>query len=361
MQKKIHLLLTNIIAILSCLFILQIPSAVHATVQPSQLNHRQGLLLDLGRHPLSEPSLERLIDAAATAKLDYVVLHLSDNEHLSFQSTYLGNQASATVLSQRHLKKLVTFANNKGVQVIPDVDFPSHAGAILRQLKHKHPKTYRTVKLDKQTLDYTKKKSITVVKKIYRELDATFNHQPYHDFILGADEVPGDGAAHKSLTTFINQINRDQNKHGFTTTIWNDSLYKRELPKLAANIVINYWSQSGNHSESRQLTSRKAQRVSVPDLLAANRKIVNANSYATYYQLKYIDNANDDRYFLDYLRDQYRPNLFNEIDTTGQNQNRTLEPDITTTGTLVSLWGHDSKDVTTQTIVDFVRQLDVPK
>ncbi|KRK92633.1 hypothetical protein FC99_GL001956 [Levilactobacillus koreensis JCM 16448] len=361
MQKKNHPLLTSIIAILSCLLILQTPLAAHAAVQPSQLNNRQGLLLDLGRHPLSEPSLEKIIDAAATAKLDYVVLHLSDNEHLSFHSAYLGNKASATVLSQRLLKKLVTFANAKGVQVVPDVDFPSHAGAILKQLKRKHPKTYRAVKLDKQTIDYTKKQSITVVKKIYHELDAAFKHQPHRDLILGADEVPGDGAAHKSLTTFINQINRDQNKHGFTTTTWNDSLYKKELPKLDTNIVINYWSQSGNHSEARQLNSRKAKRVSVPDLVAAKRKIVNANSYATYYQLKYIDNANDDRYFLDYLHDQYRPNLFNEIDVYGQNQNRTVESDVTTTGTLVSLWGHDSKGVSVQTIVDFVRRIDVPK
>ncbi|MFC6260093.1 family 20 glycosylhydrolase [Levilactobacillus fujinensis] len=359
MSKKKRSLLIRLILCLSCILFLQVPLTVNAAVQSSQLNHHQGLLIDLGRHPLSESDLQQVIQAAADQKFNDVVLHLSDNEHLSFQSTYLGNSASTTVLSKRSLRRLVTFANTKNIQLVPDVDVPSHAGAILRQLKRKHPQTYRTVKLDKQTLDYTKKQSVAVVNKIYHELDTIFQHQPSHDFILGADEVPGSAAAHKALTRFINQINRAQNKRGFTTAIWNDSLYKHELPKLDSNVVINYWSQSGNHSETKELATRRVQRVSISNLVAANRKIVNANSYATYYQLKYLDNTNDNQYFIDYLRNQYQSNLFNEIDALGQNQNRTLESSVTTDGTLISLWGHDSANISIQQITAFIRQIEI--
>ncbi|WP_261809677.1 family 20 glycosylhydrolase [Levilactobacillus humaensis] len=345
-------------------FCLALISPIATTAQAarrSQLDTKQGLLIDLGRHPLSESSLKRVISAAADQHFTYVVLHLSDNEHLSFQSTYLGNRASKTVLSPKALKRLVTFANQRQLQLVPDVDLPSHAGAILKQLKRKHGKTYRAVKLDKETLDYTSPKAVTVAKKIYRELDGSFKNQPYRDLIIGADEVPGTDGDYRYLTKFVNQLNRDQNKRGFTTVVWNDSILKKQLPKLDANIVVTYWSQSGNHAERAELVNRRAKRVSVPNLVNRNRQIINCNSYATYYQLQYIGNAAYDTYFLNYLRDDYTPDMFNEIDRTNANHNRTLEPSVTTRGTLISLWGHDSQQTSTTAIVTFIHRLSVPK
>jgi len=336
-------------------------ATANAATPSSQINRRQGLLIDLGRHPMTEPDLKQVIRAAAGRRINYLALHLSDNEHLSFQSKYLGNRASKTVLSPAALRRLVTYANARHVQLVPDVDVPSHAGAILRQLKKARPKTYRAVKLDRETLNYTRKQTNVVVKAIYRELDSTFRHQRTHDFILGADEVPGNTAAYHTLTTFINDLNRYQNQRGYATVIWNDSILKRELLRLNKNIVVNYWSQSGNHSETRSLQDRKAKRASVPNLVKAKRKIVNTNSYAAYYQLKYIGNQRHDDYFINYLKNRYRPNLFNEIDKHGQNQNRTLERGVKTNGTLVCLWGHDSKHISTKQIIGFIQRLTIPK
>lgn len=350
-----------IILISFCLALIPpIATTAHAT-RRSQLDTKQGLLIDLGRHPLSENALKRVISAAADQHFTYVVLHLSDNEHLSFQSAYLGNRASKTVLSPKALKRLVTYANHRQVQLVPDVGLPSHAGAILRQLKRKHGKTYRAVKLDRKTLDYTNPKTIAVAKKIYHELDASFKNQPLHDLIIGADEVPGTDGDYRYLTKFVNQLNRDQNQRGFTTVVWNDSVLKKQLPKLDANIVITYWSQSGNHTERAELVNRRSKRVSVPDLIRQHRQVVNCNSYATYYQLQYIGNAAYDTYFLNYLRNDYTPNMFNEIDQTHQNDNRRLEPTVMTRGTLISLWGHDSQHTSTTAIVTFIHRLVVPK
>ncbi|AYM02104.1 family 20 glycosylhydrolase [Levilactobacillus yiduensis] len=361
MHRRLRFGLLTLLALLSILLFCGQPTQAQAAANPSAFANRQGLLIDLGRHPLSEKGLQQVIQAAADQKFHYVVLHLSDNEHLSFQSKYLKNKATKTVLSPAALKRLVSFAKTRDVQLVPALDVPAHTGALLRQLKKSHPKIYRHVKLDSQSLDYTNQATVTLVKKLYQELDTSFKKQPQRALLLGADEVPGTDNDYKQLTTFINQLNQFQNKRGYTTIVWNDSLLKGQLSKLNRNIVVNYWSQSGNRATTKALSDRRANRVSVSDLLKAKRTIVNANSYATYYQLQFIGNAANDQYFTSYLRDSYRPYFFNEISATGQNQDRTYEPKVTTTGTLVSLWGHDAQGVKTSAIVDFIHKLDVPK
>jgi len=361
MFKKNRWWLTILLATLSLVLFFNRPAPAQAAVKASTLPTQQGLLLDLGRKPMTASAIKQMIKAAADRKFTYVVLYLSDNEHLSFQSKYLKNKATKTVHSPKTLKQLVSYARGKNVQLVPAVDMPSHSGAILRQLKKSHPKIYRQVKLDSHTLDYTKKQSVTLTNKLYGELTASFKKQPKRDFLLGADEVPGTNKMYKSLITYINQVNKAQNKRGFTTVVWNDSLLKSQLSKLNKNITVNYWSQSGNRATTKELTTRRTQRVSVNDLVKAKRGIVNANSYATYYQFQYIGNAAHDQYFISYLRDSYRPNLFNEISATGLNQDRTFVPGIKTNGTLVSLWGHDAQKVKPAAIVNFIRQLSVPK
>ena len=107
--------LTTLLLLFSIFLFWQAPATTHAAVKASKLPTRQGILIDLGRHPLTEKSVKSVIQAARDQKLNYVVLHLSDNEHLSFQSTYLGNKASKKVLSKAALKRLVAFAKKKQI------------------------------------------------------------------------------------------------------------------------------------------------------------------------------------------------------------------------------------------------------
>ncbi|MFW4403913.1 family 20 glycosylhydrolase [Lactiplantibacillus paraplantarum] len=352
---------TQLLIFISPLILLCFSQPRTATANSSTLNTSQGVMLDLGRHPLDETAIKAVISAAAEQHMQYVELHLADNEHLCFQSAYLGNTASATVLSATTLEQLVAYANQLNIELVPDVDLPSHAGAILRQLQQTHPDIYNTVKLDDETIDYTKPAAVSLATTLYGELDASFNNQSQHDLMLGADEVPGSASAYIELTTFINQVSRFQNQNGFNTSIWNDSLLKNELNRLDSNITINYWSQSGNNTDAAIIADRYANRASVPDILASGHPIVNCNSYATYYQIKNIGNVNDDDYFINYLNHTFRPNIFNEIDTNGHNQDWTIEDGVTTNGILVSLWGADSEHVTPTAIVNFIKRMTIPR
>ena len=82
---------TQLLIFISPLILLCFSQPRTATANSSTLNTSQGVMLDLGRHPLDETAIKAVISAAAEQHMQYVELHLSDNEHLCFQSAYLGN------------------------------------------------------------------------------------------------------------------------------------------------------------------------------------------------------------------------------------------------------------------------------
>ena len=326
----------------------------------NHLENKKGLNIDIARHPLSERDLKLIIKTAKQKKFDYLQLHLSDNEHIAFQSDYLGNTKDSSALSKKELKQLVQYAEEHNIQLVPDVDVPSHMGAILKQLKVSHPEIYHQVKLDEETIDYTNPKSIELVKKIYGELNPIFSKQTNLNFVIGADEVPGNIVLHKNLVEFINQINRYQNQAGFTNVIWNDQILKKELKNLDYNLIINYWSHSGNHdapNQAKLLMNRNKNYISVNDAFRLDRKIINSNSYVLYYQMKNIGNKQQDRYVLDILNNKWEPNIFNEIDQKGNNQNWTVEPEVKLQGYEFSLWGENSKLISFKSIINFINKL----
>lgn len=313
-MKQIIKTIGILIAIVFGVCIIGSVSKVNAAVT-SQLNTKQGISIDIARHPLAKADIEQLMQAAAGQNMDYVQLHLSDNENLSFQSDYLGNTASATVLSKQDLTDLVSYANSLNIQLIPDVDVPSHMGAILTLLKQSHPDVYNEIRLDDETIDYTTTAAEDFVKTLYAEINPIFINQPNRDFMMGADEVPGGDAAHVTLIDFLNSLNAYQNAVGYTTEIWNDQILKSELNRLDKNIVINYWSQGANNNDQTILQERLEKNISVSDILNSDHQIINSNSYAMYYQMSYIGIPQDDDYFINFLNNIWKPNVFNEIDS----------------------------------------------
>ena len=94
-------------------------------------------MLDISRHwfPLSQ--IERLIDAMAAHKMNVLHLHLSDAQSFPIRLTSHPELARAGAFdyprqsySTADLRALVTFAADRGVRVVPELDVPSHAAGI---------------------------------------------------------------------------------------------------------------------------------------------------------------------------------------------------------------------------------------
>ncbi|WP_187230096.1 MULTISPECIES: family 20 glycosylhydrolase [unclassified Lactococcus] len=331
-------------------------SSTTITASPS-LTQGGTLNFDLARHPLTLDEMKLLIDALQTSEFSNLSLRLGDSERLMYQSTYLQN-TNSDAFSIVDLRELVLYAAQRQISIIPDLDLPSHAGAILNALKLSHPDFYQQLYMDDNTLDYTNPLSIELAKTLAAELYPIFEGQQTQAFVIGADEVPGSDSLYENyLTTFINQVSTDSIAHGYTPIIWNDSILKSEVPKLNTSILIYYWSQAG-HTQGEELLNRGATRASVSDFLNAGFQVLNANDYSNTYHLSNIGDINSENYFLNYLKNISNSSLFQEV-IDGESQWWTTE-NTQNTGSLISFWGENSSAISISAITSLIERIVLP-
>lgn len=312
--------------------------------------------LDIARHPMNVNDLKQVVDQISKNGFTQLSLNMSDNEHVMYKSDYLKNNDSAA-LSISDIQSLVSYANSKGVYILPGLDSPSHAGAILAALQQSHLDVYNKVKMDSETLDYTTPESVALMKKLYAELLPAFSGQSQKSFLLGADEVPGNDDTVKGLTPYLNELGSYLRGNGYNVIIWNDSIIKTEVPKLSNSFTIWYWAQGGHHSSSYgELVKTRA---SVKDFTKAGYSVVNANDYANTYHMKTIGNSGDETYFLNYLKNTTTSSRFNEI-VDGQQQWWTEEPSVGNDGMVISIWGEDSSGISNSAIISFLGKIQLP-
>ena len=106
----------------------------------------RGLMLDCSRHFWTVDELKETIDHIAFFKLNTLHLHLTDNQGwrmamdkypaLTQAGTYYANypELSGKYYTKEDLKEVVRYATSKGVEIIPEIDLPGHATALLAAL-----------------------------------------------------------------------------------------------------------------------------------------------------------------------------------------------------------------------------------
>ncbi len=91
----------------------------------------RGLMIDVARHFEPVNVIERNLRGMAAVKMNVLHLHLSDNQGFRVQShvfpklTELGSRGK--YFSQRQIKTIVQYANDRGIMVVPEFDVPAHA------------------------------------------------------------------------------------------------------------------------------------------------------------------------------------------------------------------------------------------
>ena len=106
----------------------------------------RGLMLDCSRHFWTVKELKETIDHIAFFKLNTLHLHLTDNQGwrmaidkyptLTEAGTYYYDypELSGKYYTKEDLKEIVSYAESKGVEIIPEIDLPGHATALLAAL-----------------------------------------------------------------------------------------------------------------------------------------------------------------------------------------------------------------------------------
>lgn len=357
-MKKIKIIIVTIFSLLL------VPISVYAKTNQqvmqeenqtnaAKISERNGILLDVARCPLTKYEIEQVIAQMNPQRFSYLILHLNDDEHVTFQSKILGNVGAPNTLSTEDLQAITADARKHHIILIPDFDTPGHCEALLRLLNQHNPKLARKIRMDNQTLDYTNNQTVKFVKEIDGELSQACSDQKYPYLMMGGDEIAGSGTHSKALMNYFNQLNEYENHQGFRTVMWNDSITKHN--DLSDKIAITYWAQGGANTASGLLRKYFSDRATVANLI--HHPLINANEVHNYLN---ISDLSDPAFVADFIKqfNQDNPQNFNLIN----NQNWTNNPDsyqkeVATDGQLVCLWGGKNQGNNMEQLIQFIKEL----
>ncbi|MFB6318458.1 beta-N-acetylhexosaminidase [Saccharicrinis sp. FJH54] len=155
----------------------------------------RGLLLDPARRFLSVDAIKKTLDAMAAVKLNVLHLHLSDDQGWRIESKrYPSLQIMASdgkFYTQTQIRDLVKYASDRGIIIIPEVDIPGHATAILTAKPNlaSADTTYvpdRSFGIHTPVLNPAKDETYAFLTNLFREIDSLFPGPYIH---IGGDEV----------------------------------------------------------------------------------------------------------------------------------------------------------------------------
>lgn len=157
----------------------------------------RGLMIDVARHFQPVEVIKRNLDGMAAVKMNVFHWHLSDDQGFRVEIkkhpklTELGSDG--LYYTQEQIKEIVAYADALGILVIPEIDVPGHATAILSAYPELASKqgTYtieRNAGIFDPTLDPTNIKTYKLLEAIFQELAILFPGKYVH---IGGDENEG--------------------------------------------------------------------------------------------------------------------------------------------------------------------------
>jgi hexosaminidase len=239
----------------------------------------RGYMLDDARHFHGKDIVKKILDLMALLKLNIFHWHLTDDQGWRIEIkkypklTEIGSKREETQISgflqtktngiphsgfysQKDLREIISFAKDRFITVIPEIDMPGHTRAALASYNYLSCKEYpfRVSPhwgIHKDVLCIGKEEVFEFVENILQEIIELFPSDVIH---IGGDEVPKD--RWKECTRcqsrikeeglrderelqlyFTNRITRFLNSEGKRVMGWNEILDE----KLKGDVICQYW------------------------------------------------------------------------------------------------------------------------
>ncbi len=194
--------------VLTSLDLGQIPSVM---IEDSPRFSYRGLMIDCSRHFWTVEELKESIRHMSFFKLNTLHLHLTDNNgwrlamdkypQLTEAGTYFYDfpELSGKYYTVEDLKEVVAYATQRGVDVLPEVDLPGHASALLAALPYlscrggrfeAYPEEREISKRKRAAENMICIGNPRTIQFVEDVVDALVEIFPYDYLHLGGDEVP---------------------------------------------------------------------------------------------------------------------------------------------------------------------------
>jgi hexosaminidase len=245
----------------------------------------RGAMLDVARHFMPVDFLHRFVDLLALHKLNVLHLHLTDDQGWRMPvrrypaltgvgawraesmvgpagSTSYDGKPHGGAYTRAELQELVSYALDRGVTVMPEIEMPGHARAALAAYPElgNFPERRQSVWTGWGISDAVfgvHDRALDFCREVLTEVMDVFPSRNIH---IGGDECPttewelsplakdriaaeGLAGAHQLRAWFIGRISRFLVRHGRNPVCWDDGEHSENLPPEATVMV---WRDAGH-------------------------------------------------------------------------------------------------------------------
>jgi hexosaminidase len=246
----------------------------------------RGVMLDVARHFFSVADVERLIDLSTMYKVNYLHLHLTDDQGWRIAVDYWPRLASEGGRSQvdggaggyytkDDYRKIVEYAAARFVTVVPEVDLPGHVNAALASYAElncdgKAPPPYTGINVGFSALCPDDLDTDRFLTDVLGQL-AAITPGPYL-------HIGGDEATAMTPEAYAKVVGRAQavvSAHGKTLVGW----HQVAGASLAKDAVLEFWDRSTYAGPD------------VVKAVSAGHKVILAPANHAYLDQKYDENT----------------------------------------------------------------------
>jgi hexosaminidase len=243
----------------------------------------RGAMLDVARHFFTVAQVKRFIDEMALYKINYLHLHLTDDQGWRIAIKQWPNLAThggstqvdgtpAGYYTQDDYVDIVKYAAAHFITVVPEVDMPGHTNAALASYADlncdgKAPALYTDTNVGFSSLCVGKETTYSFVDDVVAEL-AALTPGPY--IHIGGDE--SQATKPEDYANFVERVQKIVLDHGKTAMGWHDIADANLQPST----VAEYWAPD---LSSGTLATRAA----------TGTKVILAPANHAYLDMKYDD------------------------------------------------------------------------
>lgn len=239
-------------------------------------------MIDIGRKYYTIGWLKCHIRRMAYYKMNFLHLHLTDNEGWHIQCDTYPAIVTEPHYTKDEMRDIIAYAAKYHIEIIPEIDMPGHMKPVASVFTHLAlPGT--NYKLDLSNPDV-----YAFVRNLLNEYCDLFPGRYFHcgmDEYLTASEYPnyphlsqyaqqhfGTSDGQVVYYHFINFANEIVNSKGKIMRMWNDGLYENAMSIVPKNVVLDVWFVHPGALSAKQLIER-------------GFKVANCNTSFLYYVL----------------------------------------------------------------------------
>ncbi|MER6976833.1 beta-N-acetylhexosaminidase [Streptomyces carpinensis] len=236
------------------------------TVQDSPRYAYRGAMLDVSRHFFTVDQVKRYIDELALYKINELHLHLSDDQgwRIAIDSwprlaTYGGSTqvggGQGGYYTKADYKEIVRYAASRYLEVVPEIDMPSHTNAALASYADLNcdgvaPPLYTGTNVGFSSLCVGKEVTYDFVDDVIRELAAMTPGRYLH---IGGDEAHS--TSREDYVKFMDRVQPIVAKYGKTVIGW----HQLTGATPAKGAIAQYWGLDSTGAAEKAQVAQAAQ------------------------------------------------------------------------------------------------------